>query len=216
MSGPWWLDGAFAIAFALVALLFASRLITSRQDGDRAEPAADTAHLLMGIGMVVMFVPPADPLPGIAWILIFVVSSVWVVTTLLTRQEGSGAGHLRHVLISNVGMIYMFSAMGTGSGGGGHTEHVAAVAMANGSLAHAHGAGSFNLTPLTIAFTGYFLLHAVRTAIQMIRAGATNTESGTGSVALSAPPVLYGVRTVGSSHVVMGLGMSYMFAQMLP
>ena len=217
MTGPWWLDGAFAIAFALVALLFASRLIATRRDSDWAEPASDTAHLLMGISMVVMFVPSADPLPAIAWILTFVVSSVWVITTLLTRQERGDTRHLRHVLISNVGMVYMFSTMGTGSGGDGRTDQVAAGAMATiGSLAHDHGAGSFNLTPLTIAFIGYFLLHAVWTGIQTVRASTTTTESSSGSVALSAPPVLFGVRTVGASDVVMGLGMSYMFAQMLP
>jgi hypothetical protein len=207
MTGSPWVDGLFAAASGLVALYSASRLVLARRNG----VSADLTHLLMAAGMVAMFVPAVDPFPPAVWIGLFAVNGAWLIAAL-PRAPGTngvlakGERHRLHPVISAAAMVYMFAAMGTPAPA---ATALALPATGGAVLAHDHGAGGggVNLAPLTMALAIYFLVHAVWSAGLMTRVSAV---TGEGAVTTAPRPWL-----TGASHVVMGLGMSYMFATMV-
>jgi hypothetical protein len=210
MTGSPWVDGLFAIASALVALYSLGRLVLARQDG----VSADLTHLLMAAGMVAMFLPAVDPLPRGVWIGLFAVNGAWLITALPRAAAAGGvfakgARHRLHPVISAAAMVYMFALMGAPAA---ETPALALPASGTGVLAHDHGAaGGLSLTPVTVALAVYFLVHAVWSARAVTRVSAGAAE---GPVA-TAPRLLSEPRLAGACHVVMGLGMSYMFAMMV-
>lgn len=219
MIGAEWVDGLFAALLGLVALHSAVRLLSRRTGPDGADGADEPdrvghgAHLVMALGMAAMFVPSADPLPPLVWVGIFVLFGAWLGAVVL-RAGAAGAyqpdrRHQIHLVISMVAMVYMFAAMGPSA-----TEPVVAVAVAApgpGGLAHEHGAGGANLDAVNIVLALYFLLHALWSGMRLVRPAtvATVATAGAGTVGIAAG------RLSDTCHLVMGSGMSYMFATML-
>jgi hypothetical protein len=103
----------------------------------------------------------------------------------------------------------MFAAMGTQAV---QTPAVALPASGAAVLAHDHGAGGgMNLAPLTAGFAAYFLAYTVWSARSVVRVSAHSARTNV----LTLPRLLSGPRLTGVCHVVMGLGMSSMFATMV-
>jgi hypothetical protein len=217
MTGSSFADGVFGAASALIAVYSAARLVAARLAGTSSGVSAEITSLLMGLGMAAMFLPTLNVLPPMVWIGVFAVNAAWLIAALPRDAAAGGvfANGERHRLnpvISAVAMVYMFAAMGT--------PPTAATSMAlpvSGGivLAHDHGGGGdggFNATPLNVTFAVYFLAHAMWSAGLVVRSG---TASGGDRPVTTMSRVLTGSRTTALCHVVMGLGMSYMFASMV-
>lgn len=206
--GLFWLDAVLAALSALVALWVSARLLAARRGGVAIDRLAEVAHLLMGLGMAAMFAPAADPLPRLAWVLVFGVYGAWLVAAVLRADErgpvASDRAGRAHAVVSTAAMVYMFAAMG----GGGQPDAVVASAESV-VLAHDHAAGGVDLVPVTAALGVYFVLHAGWSALR----GATGAGCAPG--AAGAHPILFGARAVACCHAVMGLAMGYMFFLML-
>ncbi|MFC5288322.1 DUF5134 domain-containing protein [Actinokineospora guangxiensis] len=196
MDAPW-ISTAFAVAFGITAIWSAARL---RLPGDRLN---GLSHLLMGVGMVAMFAPALDPLPQAVWVVLFGLFGLWLVATVLragapdSELAVENRGHRAHAALSTGAMAYMFLAMGAPAD---HGE--VALAMAGPVLAHDHSAGGSTLAPVSVALAVYFLGHAAWSVRARLREPAT------------AGPALFGPTAATACHVVMGLGMGYMFLLM--
>ena len=195
-----WVDRVFAGLCVLVAGYFVARLVFAGRGAERSDRIGDLAQLAMGVGMAAMFLPAADPLSPAAWIGLFVVIGAWIAAGLL--RSGPGSGHQVHLVVSIAAMVYMLAMVGAPV-----AEQVTAIALpAPGSvvLAHDHGAGGLDGATLATGLATYFLLHALWSGGRVLRGG-----DGTG------PGGLFSPRLTGFCHVVMGLGMGYMFATTL-
>ncbi|MET0236498.1 MAG: DUF5134 domain-containing protein [Kibdelosporangium sp.] len=205
MSGPEWVDTLFAALFGLVAIYSARRLISRHH---RPHWAVHGADLAMALGMVAMFVPSADPLPPLVWIGVFAVFGSWIGAGVL-RARSAGVdspdrGHQIHLVLSMVAMAYMVSTMTSPP-----TEPAIALAFSSaGGLAHEHGTGGGDMAAVNIGLALYFLMHALWSGRRLVRPVALSTGS-----AVTVGTV--GGRLPDACHVVMGLGMSYMFVAML-
>jgi Domain of unknown function (DUF5134) len=205
MSGPEWVDSLFAALFGLVAIYSASRLFAEHRGSRWAWHGADLA---MALGMVAMFVPSADPLPPLVWIGIFAVFGAWIGAGVLRARsagiDSPDRGHQIHLVVSMVAMAYMVSTMTSPP-----TEPATALAASGaGGQAHEHGAGGGDMAAVTIGLALYFLLHALWSGGRLVRPVALSTGSGMTVGTVSG-------RLLDACHVVMGLGMSYMFVAML-
>jgi uncharacterized protein DUF5134 len=200
MTGPEWVNWLFAALFGLVALYSAVQLFAARAaPGDRVRRGA---HLVMALGMLVMFLPSADPLPPLVWTGVFVLVGAWLGAEVL-RTGAAGThppdrGHQIHLVISMAAMVYMFATM---------TSAAADPAAAAGS-GHHHGGDGVNLIAVNIALTGYFLLHALWSGARLVRPALLSTTEGVAVTAVAG-------RLPDACHLVMGLGMGYMFAAAL-
>jgi hypothetical protein len=201
VAGLEWVDGMFAVLLAVVSMLSAARLVVAWRGGDRTGVVADGAHLLMGIGMVAMFLPWADPVPRLVWIVVFVAAGAWF-TAYLLRGTGPGRrAHHAHMLIATVAMVYMFAvAVPTPQ----PDPVVALPATGSVVLAHDHSGGA-NLAAAALLLAGYFIGQALWSARRTVRVDPTRS-SGWSALAFA--------RLAESGHVVMGLAMSYMLTTM--
>jgi hypothetical protein len=238
VGGAEWVHWVFAGVFAALTVFYLIRLFVS-QPGTSAR-GVDVARGVMSLGMVAMMVPRVDPLPRLSWQLLFAMVAGYVAIRLIQRWLRTGlpwlakpgGHHELHLLIGGVAMVYMFVAMpgrqdpgagvpqDPGAGvpqdpGAGVPQHMSD--MGHGMDMAQTGASAFALTVLTWVFVGYFLIFVVRLAARL--AVPVNTLAGmAASAALpgkGARGVVVSPHLLGSTEVVMGIGMSYMLLMML-
>jgi hypothetical protein len=212
--GQVWLSGICTALFAGLALFFGLRLLASRPDtsgdGCSTDRSADASHGVMSLGMAAMFMPWGNPVPALYWQVLFSVIAAWFAVRLLRRavqpvalgQPGPDrAADLHHVL-GSLAMMYML----TPSPEGHHMTH--GMAMAGPGIA---------LPVLAWAFVAYFLVFAVWLGARLITSVSTVAAPATGAALLGDGPrgVAASPHLLGSSRIVMGIGMSYMLVTML-
>jgi len=215
MTGSSFADGVFGAASALISVYSAARLVAARKAGTSSGVSAEITSLLMGLGMAAMFLPALNVLPPTVWIGVFAVNAAWLIAALPRAAAAGvlakGERHRLNPVISAVAMIYMFATMGAPSTAA--ATSVASPASGGLVLAHDHGGGGgFDATPLNVTFAVYFLAHAMWSAGLVVRSG---TPSGGDRPVSTVSRESTGTRVTAVCHVVMGLGMSYMFASMV-
>ncbi|MGH3673013.1 MAG: DUF5134 domain-containing protein [Pseudonocardiaceae bacterium] len=213
MAGAEWARWVFAAMFAALTLFYLARLYLpghARSLRGAGETwSVDAARGVMSLGMTAMLVPWVDPLPRVGWQLLFGIAAVHGALRLIQRwvRPVPGTHHELHLAIGAVAMVYMLVAMPDGH------------AMAPGGMSGMPGMAPVGpaLPWLTWAFVAYFLFFAVwlgrhlvtpSTAALAVPASAPFSGGGPRSVAVS-PHLL------GSTEVVMCIGMSYMLLAML-
>ncbi|SDC41433.1 DUF5134 domain-containing protein [Actinokineospora iranica] len=217
MTGSSWVDGLFGTLLVLSALYSIGRLAASRRGENSVQPPGEATHLLMALGMAAMFLPAADPLPRAVWLTVFVLNGAWLLAGLPKAAAADGRWgreqrHHLHLAVSSGAMVYMLAMMGPA----GHEQPTAIVALpgtGGAVLAHDHGAGGVSLVPVTAALALYFLAHVLWTLVTAIRTPEPDRRPD-GPVA-TIPAILVEPRLTTACHVVMGLGMAYMFTLML-
>jgi hypothetical protein len=226
VTGAAWVRWVFAAMFAALALfsvvrlLVASRVATSRDPSgwdSGAGRSVDVSRGVMSLGMVAMLLPEVDPLPRLYWQVLFVLTAGHIAVRLIRRSvrlvpvsvPGSGLGsgpdsgghHELHLMIGGLAMVYMLAAMPAGHSMAQYAQGAQVMDMAQ------MGSTSFALSALTWAFIVYFLVFAVRLGARLAVPGVA---LGGGPRGLVVSPHL-----LGSSEVIMGIGMSYMLMTML-
>ena len=219
MGGAEWVRWMFVAIFAALAVFYVVRLFACGR-GTSAR-GLDISRGVMSLGMVAMVAPRINPFPALYWQLTFGLAAAYIAVRLirrarptlalpdrrlsrpisdrrLSRPMPDGHHHELHLLIGGVAMVYMLAAMplGRDPGAGVPQDMVQPMAMAQ--------TGSAGLV-LTWAFVAYFLIFVVRLAAR-----------------LAAPVPVVGPRGVvvsphllGSTEIVMGIGMSCMLLMML-
>jgi hypothetical protein len=237
VGGAEWVHWVFAGVFAALTAFYLLRLFVS--DRGSSVPGVDVARGLMSLGMVAMMVPRIDPLPRLCWLLVFGTVATYIGIRLIRRWLRTGelwpakpSGHHElHLLIGGVAMIYMFAAMpgwqdSHDPGAGVPHDPGAGVPHDPGAgVPHDPGHGmdmaqmglsGLALPVLTWVFVGYFLIFVVRLAARL--AVPVNTLAGMAADAAlpgEARGVVVSPHLLGSTEVVMGIGMSCMLLMML-
>lgn len=229
MAGTERVQWVFAAMFAALILFFLARFIaagrdTSAWDGT-AGRSVDVSRGVMSLGMVAMLVPWIDPLPRLYWQVLFGVVAAHIAVRLVRRRVRPvpvsrrvlSGHHELHLVIGGLAMVYMLAAMPAGH----------AMASGTGSMYSTEsmdlaGVGSTGLAlpALTWAFIAYFLVFAVWLGARLAAPGNTLAQGLTGPLpgaALRGGPrgVVISPHLLGSSEVVMCIGMSYMLMTML-
>ncbi|HWR48988.1 MAG TPA: DUF5134 domain-containing protein [Pseudonocardiaceae bacterium] len=223
MVGAAWVRWVFAAMFAANTLFSVVRLIATGRDASvgtgTADRSVDVSRGVMSLGMVAMLVPWVDPLPRLYWQVLFGVAAGHVAVRLIRRSvrsapllgPGLGEHHELHLVIGGLAMVYMLAAMPPRHATAGSAERMDMAGMGSTGLA---------LPALTWAFIAYFLVFVVRLGARLAMSGNTLAQSSTGPLpgtALGAGPrgMVISPHLLGSSEVVMGIGMSYMLMTML-
>ncbi|MGH3883507.1 MAG: DUF5134 domain-containing protein [Pseudonocardiaceae bacterium] len=212
MASAVWVGWVFAAVFAGLALFFAVRLFASRRGASNNDPSADGSHAVMSAGMAAMFWPWGNPVPALYWQVLFSIAAAWFAVRLLRRyarsatilQPGLGRGADLHHVLGNLAMVYMLAAVPAGHGVA-HSAHIP------------ESAPGIALPALAWAFVAYFLVFAVWSGARLIEPVGivAATSAGAGSLSDGPRGVVTSPHVLGSSHVVMGIGMSYMLVTML-
>lgn len=239
MGGAELVRWAFAAMFATLTVYYVIRLLVSNpgiSTGDcGCDRGVDISRLVMSLGMVVMLVPWIDPLPRLCWQLLFGLAAGYIAVRLIRRVlpttqfapvDTMARAHELHLLIGGMAMVYMFAVMPAGSdpGAGVPQDPAGGVSQDPGAQSLAHhmdmtqpGSSGLALNLLTWTLVGYFVVFVVRLAARLavpvnilagMAAGAALPGGGPRGVVVS-PHLL------GSTEVVMGIGMSYMLLTML-
>lgn len=221
VAGADWVRWAFAGMFAALTFFYLVRLVIARRDESSwrggGVGSVDISRGVMSLGMVAMLVPSVDPLPQLFWQVVFSVAAGHIALRLIRRrvrpaqplQPDLGGRHELHLLIGGLAMVYMFAAMPAGHGMAGSVEGAESMDMPGMSAA------SFAMPMLTWAFVAYFLIFVVRLGARLalpadtLAAIPAGADHGGGRRGVVISPHL-----LGSSEVVMGIGMSYMLMTM--
>ncbi len=205
MAGAEWARGVFAGMFAALTVFYLFRLFAARRDapaygnGDRT---VDLSRGVMSLGMVAMLVPWLDPLPRLYWQVLFGLVAGHIAVRLIRRgaravpasRRELGGQHELHLVVGGLAMVYMFAVMPAG-------QH-----MAQGMDMAGVGSTGSAIPALTWVLVAYFLVFVVRLSTRL--AVPVNTL-------VPADGVVVSPHLLGSSEVVMGIGMSYMLMTML-
>lgn len=232
MAGAEWVRWLFAAVFAALTVFYLARLCTPHRDasawGGTAHRGVDASRGVMSLGMVAMLVPWVDPLPRLYWQVVFGVAAGHIAARLIRRRARSlpvpspdaGGHHELHLAIGGLAMVYMLAVT--------PAEHSMAGGMEMAAMS-SRGAGSAGtaLPALTWVFIAYFLVFVVRLGARLAipsttgatNTGATNTET-TNTLAIAAlgggtRGVVVSPHLLGSSELMMAIGMSYMLLTML-
>jgi hypothetical protein len=206
VAGADWARWVFAGMFAALTVFYVVRLFTPRQDasahssGDRT---VDLSRAVMGLGMVAMLVPWLDPLPPLCWQVIFGLVAGHIAVRLIQRgaraarasQREPRTHHELHLVVGALAMVYMFAVMPA-------EQHLASGMGMTTGLA---------MPALTWVLVAYFLVFVVRLSARLaipVTALPWNTTVPSDGVVTSR-------HLLGSSEVIMGIGMSYMLMTML-
>ncbi len=221
MTGAAWVRWVFAAMFAALALFSVVRLLVAGRVASRepsgwdggAGRSVDVSRGVMSLGMVAMLLPGVDPLPRLYWQVLFVLTAGHIAVRLIRRSvrsvpvsgldsgPDSGKHHELHLVIGGLAMVYMLATMPAGHSMAQYAQGAQVMDMAQ------MGSTGFALPALTWAFIAYFLVFAVRLSARLAVPGAA---LGGGPRGLVVSPHL-----LGSSEVIMGIGMSYMLMTML-
>jgi hypothetical protein len=205
VAGAEWARWVFAGMFAALAVFYMIRLFAPRRDasahshGDRT---VDLSRGVMCLGMVAMLVPWLNPLPRLCWQVLFGLVAGQIGVRLIRRgaraaresRRELGTHHELHLVVGALAMVYMFAVIPVEQ----HMTHSMDMA----------GIGSTGLAvpALTWVLVAYFLVFVVRLSARL--ALPVNTL-------VPADGVVVSPHLLGSSEVVMGIGMSYMLMTML-
>ena len=213
MAGAEWARWAFAAMFAILTLYYLARLCllsrsASPQDAEQIW-SVDVSRGVMSLGMAAMLVPWIDPLPRLGWQLLFGIIAGHGALRLIRRwmRPVPGAHHELHLATGALAMVYMFMAMPDG-------YHMAPGSSPVGMASMTGMASADRTLPwLTWAFIAYFVVFAVWLGSRLVEPGTAAPAvswSGGGSRSVAVSPHL-----LGSTEVVMCIGMSYMLLAML-
>jgi hypothetical protein len=222
VAGAEWVRWVFAAMFAALTLFYVVRLMAAGRDvsawGGTADRSVDVSRGLMSLGMVAMLVSLVDLLPRLYWQVLFGLAAGHIAVRLIQRRVRSitlpgpdlGGHHELHLVIGGLAMVYMLAAMPAGHAMNG-TEGTGMAGMGSTGLA---------LPTLTWAFIAYFLVFVVRLGARLTVPVNTLARRSTGPLpgaALGGGPrsVIISPHLLGSSEVVMAIGMSYMLVTML-
>ncbi|MGH3777767.1 MAG: DUF5134 domain-containing protein [Pseudonocardiaceae bacterium] len=188
--------GVFAAVFAGLALYFVVRLFASRRGATEGnnDPIADASHGVMSAGMAAMFWPWGNPVPALYWQVLFSMAAAWFAVRLFRR--GARSATILHHVLGNLAMVYMLAAVPAGHGAA-HSAHLPG------------SAPGIALPVLAWAFVAYFLVFAVWSGARFVE------PASTASLGDGPRDVVTSLHLLGSSHIVMGIGMSYMLVTML-
>ncbi|MFZ2117802.1 MAG: DUF5134 domain-containing protein [Pseudonocardiaceae bacterium] len=217
VAGAEWVRWVFAAMFAVLTLFYVARLCTPRRDasawGGTAHRDVDVSRGVMSVGMVAMLVPWVDPLPRLYWQVVFGVAAGYIAARLIRRQVRAGpvpppdlgGHHELHLVVGGLAMVYMLAGMPAGH------------AMAAGMEMAATGSAGVALPLLTWAFIAYFLMFVVRLGARLaIPANTVATERlAVAALGRGTRGVVISPHLLGSSELVMAIGMSYMLLTML-
>jgi len=167
----------------------------------------------MSLGMVAMLVPWIDPLPRLYWQVVFGVAAGHIAVRLIQRRvrtvpvpsRNPGGHHELHLVVGGLAMVYMLTVM--------PADH----AMADGMEMAAAGAAGIALPVLTWAFIAYFLVFVVRLGARLaMPANPVETETlASAALGSGRRGVVISPHVLGSSELVMAIGMSYMLMTVL-
>jgi hypothetical protein len=232
VAGAEWLRWVFAAVFVALTAFYVARLGTPRREpsawGGTAHRGVDASRGVMSLGMVTMLVPWVDPLPRLYWQVIFGVAAGHIAVRLIRRQVRSlpvpspdaGGHHEVHLAVGGLAMVYMLAVMPAEHP---MTEGMVMAAMGSNGM----GSAGTALPALTWAFIVYFLVFVVRLGARLAipaTTGATSTEAtntgATETLAIAAlgsgtRDMVISPHLLGSSELVMAIGMSYMLLTML-
>lgn len=219
VAGVAWVRWVFAAMFAALTLFSVVRLIAAGRDdpagGGTAEASVDVSRGVMSLGMVAMVVPWVDPLPRLYWQVLFGVAAGHIAVRLIRRSmrstpvpgPGLGGHHELHLVIGSLAMVYMLATMPAGHSMVEPSPHMDMAGMGSTGLA---------LPILTWSFIGYFLVFVVRLGSRLAVPVGTLATTPTGAALGGGPrQVIISPHLLGSSEVVMCIGMSYMLMTML-
>ncbi|MGH3765847.1 MAG: DUF5134 domain-containing protein [Pseudonocardiaceae bacterium] len=209
MGGAEWVRWVFAGMFAALTVFSVIRLLAGRPDasasGGGDDRTVDVSRGVMSLGMVAMLVPSWDPLPRLGWQLVFGLAAGHIALRAIRRRARAapasvrelGANHELHLVVGGLAMVYMFAVMPAGQ------------QMMHGMDMTPMGSTGLTLPALTWALVAYFLVFVVRLGTRL--ALPVNT------LPLNVPAggMVVSPHLLGSSEVVMGIGMSYMLMTML-
>ncbi|HET9256537.1 MAG TPA: DUF5134 domain-containing protein [Pseudonocardiaceae bacterium] len=184
MVGTAWVSVAAALVFAALTLFYLARLVICAR-------SVDASRAVMSLGMAAMLVPSLDPLPRLCWQVIFGLAAGHILVLLTGRGAGgvSPDGHREtHLVIGGLAMMYMLAVMPAA-----HEE----------APGHAMGPTGLAVPLLSWAFVVYFLVFAVRLCARL-------AVPVTGGGAMPGQAVIASPHLLGSSEIVMGIGMSCM------
>ncbi|MBV9161675.1 MAG: DUF5134 domain-containing protein [Pseudonocardiales bacterium] len=226
MAGAEWVRWVFTAMFATLTLFYVVRLITAGRDastgGGTADRSMDVSRGVMSLGMVAMLVPWVDPLPRLSWQVLFGLAAGHIAVRLIRRRIRSaplpgpdlGGRHELHLVIGGLAMVYMLAAVPAGHAMTGSMDSSEGMDMAG------MGSTGLALPVLTWAFIAYFLVFVVQLGARL--AVPVNTLEGRSTGPLPGAALGGGPRSIiisphllGSSEVVMAIGMSYMLMTML-
>ncbi|MGH3942200.1 MAG: DUF5134 domain-containing protein [Pseudonocardiaceae bacterium] len=237
-----WVRWIFSVACLAVAVYHLAALITPSRAarGDTSGPARaegqrgyELSHLAMALGMAAMFSPFGDPIPPLAWSIIFGMAAAWFAACALragTPAAGtSTSGVAQHHLVANLAMLFMVvgghqHGAGGEEAGGVAAEGATASSGGAGHEGHLGGVGGEWMAGplgvvLTVGLAGYFAVHAVRSIRTLVSAripGPQMSSAGSGPVTVVvARSATTGTRVRAASHVVMWTAMTVMFGLML-
>ncbi len=202
VAGPVWVSWLLSSLLGLISVSCLARLVIYRNAGSRPPGVPhwheDVSQILMGVGMIAMFLAWLGVIPRAVWLLAFIGQALAFTILLLRPQGGARLAptdswqYVNH-LMAGLAMAYVVLA-GTATTGviGGTVGTV-------GEAAH-----PMLLPSLAASFATYFIAYTAFSLVR-VRSGAVAVAgSGMGTV-LSRPRVVEGCR------VVMGVGMAYMF-----
>ena len=215
MAGPLWARWVFAVLFAatgvfcLAGMLVAWRAPSATKMSDGA--ASDTAHLLMALGMFVMFVPLATPIPPAYWAGVIGAHSVWLGFRLFRtfRNEARdgrsrlGKAHLGTHIVAGAVMAYFFTTLPADGLSGSDQAHLGHVVESN-----------VVFTTVGWLAAMYFVGHAMRCGIRIVVPVPVRARPR-GHEPIGGVSTCPAVQTDLSLRLVMALGMSYMLLTML-
>ena len=208
MAGAEWVRWVFAGMFTALALYYLIRLTSGPAASGRG---VEGSRGVMSLGMVAMLVPQLDPLPRLGWQVLFGLTAGYIAVRLLRRGLRTGPVSLRtgpvsrsdlgrthelHLMVGGLAMVYMLAVM--------PAEHE----LPQGPDMAGAGFTSSALPVLTWIFVAYFMVFVVRQNARL----AVPVNSG---AATPWRDVVISPQLLGSSEVVMGIGMSYMLITML-
>jgi hypothetical protein len=238
VGGAEWVRWVFAGMFAALTAFYVIRLFASDSGTSAGNSGCnrgvDSSRGVMSLGMVAMMLPWIDPLPRVGWQLLFGVAAGYIAVRLIRRglratrlspAEPMPGHHELHLLVGGVAMMYMFAVMPAGPDpGAGVPQNTGAGVPQDMDAGVPHhmdmaplGFSGLALPFLTWIFVGYFVIFVVRLAVRL--AVPVNMLAG-----MAAGPALPGggprgvvvsPHLLGSTEVVMGIGMSYMLLTML-
>jgi len=220
VGGAEWVRWVFVAIFAALANFYVIRLFAC--DRGTSARGVDVSRGIMSLGMVAMVAPRINPLPGLYWQLLFGLAAGYIAVRLIRRALATPVvspanllsyrrlsrpvthrHHELHLLIGGVAMVYMFAAMPVIHDPGAGVPHDSGAGVPH-DMAQMAQLGSGGLV-LTWAFVAYFVIFVVRLAARLAA-----------PVPVAEPrDVVVSPHLLGSTEIVMGIGMSYMLLLML-